>query len=122
MKLVFGILEVDILPFVSQTLYGNKGAPLKCKSELCSNVGHDRYIQFPAFFGMFVDLCVVPSLHVLCRQDWIKTSQCHIQCHGFIDSFQAGRSLNNALLGQLRWTLLLKEYYSKSLMTQLLWI
>jgi len=36
------ILEVSVILFALKALYCSKGAPQKCKSEHCSNVGHDR--------------------------------------------------------------------------------
>jgi len=74
------VVEVKVVPFRSKASYCRKGASQKRKSELCSNVGHDRCVWLPAFFSQsFVDIIAFrcrPSLHLLWRQgDWTKTSQ-----------------------------------------------
>jgi len=45
------IMEVSVTPFASKASYCSKGAPQKCKSELCSNVCHDRCIWLNMFFS-----------------------------------------------------------------------
>jgi len=45
--LVCEILEVNIASFALKASYCSKGAPQKCKSKLCSNVGHYRCIRLP---------------------------------------------------------------------------
>ena len=44
---------MNIAPFASKASYCSKDALQKCKSELCSNVSHDRCIWLPAFFSYF---------------------------------------------------------------------